>query len=127
MLKKLASGFVLALVLNWAWEIAQNGLYLNYHQGGPVTSFVLFQAALGDAAIISILILIAQIFKLNKSLLVVLGGLIISVVLEIWALKTGRWAYNSLMPIIPVIKVGLTPTVQLAAIGYIVQRLIFRK
>jgi hypothetical protein len=118
------SVFILAFFLNWAWEILHSALYLNY-QGGPVTSFILFRAALADAAIILILIFAAQKLKLNGSIFVILGGLVISIGIEIWSLQTGRWTYDSLMPIIPIIKTGLTPTVQLAAIGYVVQKAIF--
>lgn len=122
MLKKLATVFVLAFLLNWVWEMTHSVLYLNY-QGRSVTYFILFRAALGDAVIISVLILIAHKFKLDKLLFVVFGGLIAAIAIEMWALQTGRWAYNSLMPIIPIIKTGLTPTIQLAVTGYIVQKL----
>ncbi len=124
MFKKLILVFILAFFLNWVWEILHSALYLNY-RGGAITGFVLFRASLADAAILLILIFAARKLKLNKAFFVVFGGLVISVAIEIWALQTGRWDYNSLMPIIPIIKTGLTPTVQLAVIGYIVQKMIF--
>lgn len=126
MLKKMISIFIIAFILNWVWEILHSALYSNY-QGGPITNFILFRAAIGDAAIISILVFIAQKLKLNKSLFVVFGGLVVATVIEILALQTGRWAYNTLMPTIPIIKIGLTPTIQLAITGYIGQKLVFRK
>lgn len=49
------------------------------------------------------------------------------VAIEMWALYTERWVYNSLMPIIPIIRIGLTPTIQLAVTDFIVERLVFRK
>lgn len=125
MFKKLISVFILAFFLNWVWEILHSALYSNY-RGGPITGFILFRASLVDAAIILILIFAAWKLKLNKPLFVVFGGLVISIVIETWVLQTGRWAYGLLMPIIPIIKTGLTPTVQLAVTGYIVQKMIFR-
>lgn len=129
MFKKLISVFVLAFFLNWAWEILHSALYLNY-RGGPITGFILFKTALADAVIILILVFIAlfagQKLKLSGSLFVILGCFIISIAIEIWALQTGRWVYNSLMPIIPIIGTGLTPTIQLAVTGHIVQEMIFR-
>lgn len=129
MFKKLILVFILAFFLSWAWEISHSVLYLNY-RGGQITSFILFRASLVDAFLILILVFGALFaagkFKLNKSLFVALGGLAISVVIEIWALQTGRWAYNPLMPIIPIIRTGLTPTIQLAVTGYIVQGIISR-
>ncbi|MBI2063794.1 MAG: hypothetical protein HYT65_02280, partial [Candidatus Yanofskybacteria bacterium] len=78
------------------------------------------------AAIILILVFIIQKFKLNKPRFIILGGLAVAVIIEAAALPAGRWAYNSLMPIIPIIKIGITPAVQLAITGYIVQSIIFR-
>lgn len=37
--------------------------------------------------------------------------------LEWFALATGRWEYGALMPRIPILGIGLTPTLQLAATG----------
>lgn len=88
-------------------------------------SFVLFRAAVVDAIIISILVFIAQTFKINKPMFIAIGGLIIAIIIEIWALQTNRWAYSELMPLIPIIKTGLTPTIQLAITGYITQKIIF--
>lgn len=114
--------FGLAFLLNWFWEIAHSVLYAN-NQGGAITSFILFRAALVDAVIILILILIAEIFKLNKTLFIIGGGLLVAIVIEIWAMHTHRWTYNALMPIIPIIKTGLTPTIQLAVTGLIAFKL----
>ncbi len=124
MLRKLVSVFILAFILNWIWEFFHSRLYLHY-QNGPITSFILFRAALVDALIILILVVVAQKFKINKSLFVVLAGLVVAIVVEIWALKTGRWAYNSLMPIIPIIKIGLSPTLQLAMTAFIAQQVVY--
>jgi hypothetical protein len=38
--------------------------------------------------------------------------------LEIFALQTGRWGYEDMMPIIPILNVGLSPTVQLGLLTY---------
>lgn len=121
-MKRLLSVFILAFILNWTWEILHSALYLNY-QGKTITAFILFRAAVVDAIMILILVFLAQKLAINKSSFVVLGGLILAIGVEIWALQTGRWAYSSLMPIIPLIKTGLTPTIQLAVTGYIAQRL----
>jgi len=124
--KKLAWGFGLALALNWGWEAAHSRLYAHY-QGGAITALILLRAAVVDAAIILALFFIAQQRKLNRTIVVVGGGLIVAVGLELWALQTGRWAYNALMPIIPLLKTGLTPTLQLALTGYITRKIVYRK
>lgn len=119
MVKKMTLVFILAFVLNWIWEIAHSALYLNY-QGGLITSFILFRAALADAVIISVLFFIAGKLKSHRFLFIAAGGLTTAVIIELWALQIGRWEYDSLMPIIPIIKIGLTPAIQLAITGFVV-------
>ena len=43
--------------------------------------------------------------------------LIVAACIEWYWLRAGRWAYNDLMPIIPILKLGLTPVIQLAILG----------
>lgn len=122
MTKKLALVFALAFVLNWIWENAHSALYLSY-QGGPITHFILARAAVADAIMIVLLVFIAEIFPKHRSLFVTTGGLLLSVAIEFWALETGRWAYGAGMPLMPVVKIGLSPALQLVATGYIVLKL----
>ena len=122
MLKKMTSVFVLAFALNWVWEIAHSVLYLDY-QGGPITHYILFRAAVVDAAMVTVLIFIAQKFPTHKSTFVVLGGIVLAVAIELWARDAGRWTYGASMPVIPVIDIGVSPVVQLAATGYFAQKL----
>jgi hypothetical protein len=55
----------------------------------------------------------------NLIWLVIPAGIAIAIAIELEALKTNRWAYNKNMPLIPIINVGFTPTIQLALIGYL--------
>ncbi len=123
-MKKIILVYVLALIMSWIWEILHSVLYLSY-QGGLITNFILLRASLIDATIVSVLVLISQKLRRHKTLFIIAGGLVIAVVIEIWALQTNRWTYSSLMPIIPIIKTGLTPTIQLAITSYIVEQIIF--
>lgn len=124
MLKKLLLVFLVAFGLNLAWEFAHSVLYESY-QGGGITNFILFRAAVWDAGIIIVLVFSAYASKTNKTTFIVIGGLIVSVAIELWALQTGRWAYAISMPMIPFLNIGLTPTIQLALTGWLAQKLIF--
>ena len=44
--------------------------------------------------------------------LLVATGAISATVVERFAIATGRWAYNELMPVLPLVNVGLWPVVQ---------------
>ena len=118
-MKKILSIFVIAFVLNAIWENLHSFLYAAY-RGGKITEFILLRATLADAVIITIIalpFLFIPSFK-KRSWLIIIIGLVISVAIERYALSTGRWAYNAFMPIIPLLSVGLTPTIQLGLLGY---------
>lgn len=89
--------------------------------GREITEFILLRASLFDAVLITIIsipFLYLNVLK-NKSWLIIFFGVIFAILNEWYGLSTSRWAYGSLMPIIPFLQVGLTPTIQLGLLGYI--------
>ena len=119
-MKRISLIFFIAFVLNVIWENLHSFLYANY-MGGKITEFILFRATLFDAVIITLIVLPFIFFPTLKkqSWLIIFIGFIISIGIEYYALGTHRWAYNALMPVIPLLAVGLTPTIQLGLLGYI--------
>ncbi len=88
---------------------------------GPITQFILLHATFGDAVMITLIVLpflFLPTFKKYDWIIIPIG-IIIAVSIEWYALGVGRWAYNEYMPIIPLLKVGLTPTIQLGLLGYL--------
>lgn len=124
-MKKIGSIFILAFILNVLWENLHSFLYSNY-MGGEITEFILIRASLFDALLIAIISLPFIFFdKLkNKSWLIIIIGVIIAILNEWYGLGTARWVYNSFMPILPIINVGLTPAIQLGILGYVSFRLV---
>lgn len=112
--------FVLAFFLNLIWEVLHSFLYSHY-QGGPITRIVLIKASLFDAIFITLIYVLFLKWRYfqKRIWLALLIGFVFAIILEIYALKTGRWAYNSLMPIVPIIGTGLTPTIQLGVLAYL--------
>ena len=135
MFKKLFIIFISAFALNFIWEHLHSTLYVSY-QGGAITDLVLFRAALFDAALITLFAYLCFYSPLTRealrlpsrrrgviSLFVFTFSLLFfAVLLETWALLTGRWVYADAMPIIPLLDVGLTPAIQLALTGYITHK-----
>ena len=120
-MKKLATIFLLAFFANFIWEYLHASLYLHY-QGDEISEFVLLRAALFDAAFITILGLLflrARFLREHLWLALVIG-VAFAVGLERWALATGRWAYAPAMPIIPFLQIGLSPTIQLGLLSYLI-------
>lgn len=95
-------------------------MYLNY-QGGIITHFILIRASLADAIFISVLFSLTKVIK--KIWLFPVLAILLAFLIEWWALDTGRWAYNSLMPVVPILRVGLSPLIQLVVTGIISQKI----
>ena len=120
--------FGLAFALNLIWENLHSFLYIHY-KGNEITQFILIRAAGVDALIILALSAAARLnpFLKARFWIVAGSGLMAAIILERWAIKEGRWAYNGLMPVLPYLATGLTPTVQLGLLGALSYRLIFNK
>lgn len=119
-MKKIIFIFSTAFVLNAIWENLHSYLYDNY-MGGKITEFILLRASLFDALLITLISLpfLYLYFLKDKSWLILVLGTIIAILNEWYGLNTSRWAYNALMPIIPILETGITPTIQLGLLGYI--------
>lgn len=111
--------FVSAFILNFLWEHAHSALYVSY-QGGAITTAILLRAALFDAAVIAFSSYPFLRFERlrRREWLLYVGLFVFAVLLEMWALSTGRWVYADAMPIIPFLGIGLTPVIQLWLLGY---------
>lgn len=118
-MKKIFVIFTVSFALNLLWENLHSLLYDNY-MGGEITEFILLRATLADAVMISVLslpFLFKPFFK-RRAWIIIIAGFVLAVGIEWYALSTHRWAYNALMPIIPVLGVGITPAIQLGLLGY---------
>jgi len=115
---------LLAFVLNAIWENIHIFLYDSY-MGGKITEYILLRASLFDAVLIIIILLPFIYFSSlrNKSWMIIVIGIVVAIFNEWYGLGTGRWMYNELMPIIPIIKTGITPTLQLGILGYITYKI----
>lgn len=119
-MKKWFFVFVFAFLLNLVWENLHSYLYVHY-KSGEITELILIKAALFDGLVIlGLIYLFYLIPRLSEHpWLIIVFGVLISLAIEYWALVSGRWAYNEMMPIVPVLRTGLTPTVQLGLLGYL--------
>lgn len=119
-MKKIIFIFTLSFVLNVIWENLHSVLYDNY-MGGKITELILLRASLADAIIITVITLPFVLYPSLKkhSWMIILFGFLVSLLNEYHAFLTDRWAYNSLMPIIPFLGTGLTPTIQIGLLGYL--------
>ncbi len=109
--------FVVAFVFNVAWENLHAVLYANY-KGGSITEKVLLHATFIDALIITgcffLVMFLPSRFAWYVFATLLLG---IAIGIEWWALSTLRWSYRASMILVPLIKTGVSPTLQLTLTG----------
>ena len=131
-LRTIATVFVVAIIVNYPWELAHSPLYQGMSDFG-LASWYCFVASLGDGLLV-LLIFGAGWATLRQSdwfvnpgrrgyLLMLAVGLVISVVVEWTAVHVmGRWAYGPRMPMIPIFDIGLTPVAQMLALPPLIFR-----
>lgn len=115
--------FFISAAVNFVWEMAQMPLYENMPFDSLMSWWLCFRASLGDGIIVAFIWAIgAVLFReqrwfevltpLRAAILLTTGALI-AVGIEYVALLRGRWSYSALMPLVPLLDVGLSPFLQL--------------
>lgn len=121
--------YAIAMCINYVWEMAQMPLYQDMRFDKLRSYWLCLQASFGDANItIALFVMGLLLFrnwywpaKLNipKLAYITISGGGIAILIELLALKNGRWTYTSLMPLLPLVGVGLIPFLQLITLPYI--------
>ncbi len=120
-----AALFVVALALNWAWEMVEMPGYAQMAgRPWPETVLLCARAALGDVAMTFAICGLGALAtrqprwslsgRWNVYVTTALLGAGLATAYEWYSLATGRWSYTSLMPIVPLRHVGLWAVLQLA-------------
>ncbi len=125
---------LIVLLLNLIWEFSHYGLYTDLT--GIPSILHLIIASLTDLVLISLIFLIISVFRKNMGwiegpkrsdyFIIILFGIIIAAIIEVYSLSNGRWAYTNLMPTI--FGIGISPLIQLfttAILSIILVRIIF--
>jgi hypothetical protein len=131
-LRTIATVFIVAVAVNYPWELAQAPLY----EGMSDFSLALwhcFVASLGDGLLV-LLIFRAGWAALRRSdwfvnpgrrgyFVMLASGLVIGVVVEWTAIHVmGQWSYAPRMPVIPILGIGLAPVAQMLALPPLIFR-----
>lgn len=116
--------YLVAFFLHFVWEMWQIPLYVGMSEASHWSAVIQCTlATIGDGFIALLAYSLAAIVARDKFWLLqrpgsilavyIIIGLIITVCFEILATAVyGRWQYSELMPIVPVINVGLSPLLQ---------------
>lgn len=109
---------VVAFLLHLLWENAQAPLYIGYSSFGQHFP-ICFIGTIGDVVITLFVLVFIRLLKKSEPqttadfLALAIVGFIVAVLIEQYALLVGKWNYTSAMPVIPWIKVGLMPIMQM--------------
>lgn len=115
---------VFAFLLNLAWELAQVPLFIGMPTAEHWSALLVCgRATLGDVVIALIGFWIVAVCTGTRSWILrpstwrvagfVAVGALITIVMEWLATQMlGRWAYADAMPVLPVVRVGLSPLLQ---------------
>ena len=117
---------VTAFVLHLAWEMLHLPLYSDYEELRTLLPLPLW-AALGDVLYTLLAIGLVSLFKksglrwiaqarVSDFIGLAVLGFLIAIGVEYKALALDRWEYSAAMPIVPLLRVGLSPIVQMTVL-----------
>ena len=130
---RLAALFVISVLLNFPWEVAQMPLYV---EGGSWFEFALhcIVPSLGDGLIVMLIFCVGWVARRRSDwadqpgpagyVLMLITGFSIAVIVEwmgFYVIK--RWSYTSSMPLLPGLGIGIVPVLQMLILPPIIFRL----
>ena len=128
--------FIVAVLLNYLWELAQAPLYVGLEDYNAGVLWHCFVASLGDGIMV-LLIVAAGWFMLRQSgwflrpgvrgyLLIITAGLVLAVLVEWVAVHIlNRWEYTENMPKLPGLDIGLVPIAQMVVLPPLIFRIAY--
>jgi hypothetical protein len=119
--------FFFGFLLNTCYELMHSVFYTHFTEPGYTyleLVVMLFGSAIADGFISLALLFAVSVFRRGRwdwaypwawrnVLFLILLAFGVQTTGEVVALKTGAWAYNEAMPLVPVLHVGLTPVLQM--------------
>jgi hypothetical protein len=125
--------FAIAVAVNYVWELAQSPLYAGQDDVGVLLWHCL-RAASGDGVLVLVIFAGGAMLTRRPDWFVRPGtggyvwmlsaGLLIGVVVEWLGVHVaGRWAYSARMPVVPGLRIGLVPVLQMLVLPPLIFRM----
>ena len=116
--------FLVSVLLNYPWELAQAPLYVGLERYDSAVFWHCFVASLGDGIMVLLIALVGALVLprwnwfqrpgIAGYLLMLTSGLVLAVSVEWVAVyQLGRWQYTSKMLILPRLNIGVVPIAQM--------------
>ena len=118
-----ATVYVLGVLLNYPWELAQAGLFATGSHRGPIIVHC-FVSALGDGLMLLLLYAVGGLILGRRDWFLRLGlrgysyllitGAVLAAAVEWFAVHVlQRWSYTAEMPMLPFLNIGVIPLLQM--------------
>ena len=122
--RALGSIFVVGVVVNYVWELAQAPLYVGLENYSTTVFWHCFVASLGDGLMVLLITAVSWLVLRHQNwfahpgvagyLVMLTTGFLLAVLVEwVGVHIAGRWAYAEKMPTVPGLNVGFVPIAQM--------------
>jgi hypothetical protein len=133
--RTLVSVFVVAVLLNYLWELAHAPLYVGMENYNIGVLWHCFVASLGDGVMVLLIVAVGWVmlhqpdwFKQPGILgyvVMVTAGLVMAVLVEwVGAHVLKRWEYTDKIPLVPGIGIGVVPIAQMLFLPPLIFRIV---
>lgn len=120
----LTSILSLGFLLNYIWEKLHIALYANYENfvASLPLPVAIYTSIIDASIILAIYLGIALLrqnilwiknMRMKDAVLAIFSGIIIAFLIEWNGLAREKWEYNQYMPLVPLVKIGLSPLLQM--------------
>ena len=130
----LGSIFVVGVVVNYGWELAQAPLYVGLESYGASVFWHCFAASLGDGIMVLLIVAAGWITLQQENwfehpavpgyLVMLTTGFLLAVLVEwVGVHVLGRWQYTETMPVVPGLGAGVIPIAQMLLLPPLIFRM----
>lgn len=127
--------FVVAVVVNYVWELAQAPLYVGMEIYNSAVFWHCFVASLGDGFMVLLIVAASWIILHRQNwfqqpvvsgyLVMLATGFFIAVMVEWLGVRIlRRWEYSEKMPMLPGLSIGLIPIAQMLFLPPLIFRIV---
>jgi len=120
---------IVGFVLNLIWELSHGPLYKGFKYDLSHISLITLSSITDMLTLLLLFLVLSLVFKnvywieqlsfFNVLILMLVGGLSASLV-EIWHINRGDWLYGESMPLIPIVKAGVSPVLQFTILPLVI-------
>ena len=133
--KTLISVFLVAVLVNYAWELAQAPLYVGLEDYNAGVFRHCFVASLGDGIMVLLIVAAGAVVLRRRNWFLQPGvagygvmltsGLLLAILVEwgaVYVLR--RWEYTGMMPKLAVLEIGFAPLAQMLVLPPVIFRIV---